>query len=68
MQLNVYLVLMKDKEFLEKYNEIWDKVTDITIKKIYNELIYNKKHLRAEKKSCNEKLDTKECSQCIQFI
>ena len=47
MQLNVYLVLMKDKEFLEQYNEILDKVTDITIKKIYNELIYNKKHLRA---------------------
>ena len=68
MQLNVYLVLMKDKEFLEQYNEIWDKVTDITIKKIYNELIYNKKHLRAEKKSCNENIDTKECSQCIQFI
>ena len=59
---------MKDKEFLEKYSEIWDKVTNITIKKINNELIYNKKHLRAEKKSCHKKIDTKECSQCIQFI
>ena len=58
---------MKDKEFLEKYNEIWGKVTDITIKKINNELIYNKRHLRAEKKSCNEKITTKECSQCIHF-
>ena len=42
--------LMKDKEFLEKYNKIWEKVTNITIKKSNSKLIYNKKHLKAEKK------------------
>ena len=41
---------MKDKEFLEQYNEIWEKVTNITIKKSNSKLIYNKKHLKAEKK------------------
>ena len=59
---------MKDKEFLEKYKEIWEQVTNIAIKKINSKLIYNKKHLKAEKKSCIKKFDTKECSQCIQFI
>ena len=39
--------LMKDKEFLEKYNEIWEKFGNM--KKINSELIYNKKHLKAEK-------------------
>ena len=36
--------LMKDKEFSEKYNEIWEKFTN-TIKKINSELIYNNKPL-----------------------
>ena len=29
MKLNVCLFLMKAKEFLEKYNEIWEKVSNI---------------------------------------
>ena len=40
--------LMKDKAFLEIYNEIWEKVSN-KIKKINCELIYNKKYLKAEK-------------------
>ena len=55
---------MKDKKLLEKYNEIWEKFSNI-IKKINSELICNKKYLKAEKKSYNEKINTKECSQCI---
>ena len=29
MKLNVCLFLMKAKEFLEKYNEIWEKVSNV---------------------------------------
>ena len=58
--------LRKDKEFLEKY-EILEKVSKI-IKKINSELIYNKKYLTADKKSYNEKINTKECSQCIYLV
>ena len=58
--------LRKDKEFLEKY-EILEKVSKM-IKKINSELIYNKKYLTADKKSYNEKINTKECSQCIYDI
>ena len=39
--------LMKDWKFLEKYNEIWEKFTNI-IKQVHGELIYNKKYLKAE--------------------
>ena len=48
---------MKDAEFLEKYNEIWEKVRNI-IKKTNSELVYNKKYLQAEIKSYNEKINT----------
>ena len=34
--------LMKDKEFLEKYNEMWEKIRYIIKKKFKGELIYNK--------------------------
>ena len=57
---------MKDKEFLEKYNEILEKFSNM-IKKINSELIYNKKYVKAEKKSHNEKINTKDCSQCIHI-
>ena len=40
---------MKDEEFVGKYKEILEKVSDI-IKKLNNELIYNKKYLKAETK------------------
>ena len=42
---------MKDKEFLEKYNEIFEKFSNIIKKILFSELIYNKKYLTAEKKS-----------------
>ena len=49
---------MKDKEFLEKYNEIWKKVSN-TIKKINGELIYDKKYLKAENNLITKKLTQK---------
>ena len=49
---------MKDKEFLEKYNEIWKKVSN-TIKKINSELIYDKKYLKAENNLITKKLTQK---------
>ena len=55
--------LMKGKDFLEKYNEILEKVSSIIIKKVNSELIYNKKYLKARKKSDNKKINTqKKCS------
>ena len=62
--LYVCYFLMKHKEFLEKYNESLEKFSNIT-KKINGKLMYNKKYLKAEKKSYNNKINTKECSQCI---
>ena len=57
--------LMKDKEYLEKYNEIWEKVSNIIKNKFNSELVYNKKYLKAEKKSYNRKIKIKECTQSI---
>ena len=41
---------MKDKEFLEKYNEILEKVSNIIKIKFNSELISNKEYLKAVKK------------------
>ena len=45
---------MKDKEFLEKCNEILEKVSN-RIQKNNSELIYNKKYLKAENKLITKK-------------
>ena len=42
-------VLMKNKDLLERYNEIWEKVSNIILKKLIVNLCY-KKYLKAEKK------------------
>ena len=34
--------LIKDEKFFDKYNEFWEKVSNV-IKKINRELIYNKR-------------------------
>ena len=44
---------MKDKEFLEKYNEILEKFSNVT-KKINIKPIYNKKYVKTEK-NCTQK-------------
>ena len=42
--------LMKVKEFLQKYNKIWEKVSNIIKNKFNSKLIYNKKYLKSKKK------------------
>ena len=44
----IIIIIIKDIEFLEKSNEIWEKVSNM-IKKFNSERIYNKKYLKAEK-------------------
>ena len=38
--------LMKDDELLEKYNEIWEKVSNSIKKEFYSEPVYNEKNLK----------------------
>ena len=48
MKLHVYLLLIKDDELLEKYNEIWEKVKNSINKEFDNESLYNEKYLKAK--------------------
>ena len=65
--------LIKDNELLEKYNEIWKKVSKSIKTELVSEPIYNEKYLKANIKSCKRKINTnfhnnkilKEGSQCI---
>ena len=54
----------KDEKFLEKYNEIWEKVSN-SIKKVNSEPRHNKKYLKTKIKSYKGKFNTKEGPQCI---
>ena len=68
--------LIKDDEFLERYNEIWEKVRNITKKEFDIEPIYNEKYLRTKRKSYNGKINKnvhnnkipKESSQFIYLL
>ena len=53
--------MIKDEKCFEKYMAIWEKVSNI-MKKVNSELMYNKSHLKAEKR-CN----TKESFHCYQI-
>ena len=57
MKLNLSS-LIKDNELSEKYNEIVEKVKDSLKKESDSELVHNKKYLKAEIKSYNEKINT----------
>ena len=50
--------LIKDDELLEKYNEIWEKVRNITKNEFDSEPVYNKKYLRTKIKSYSEQIST----------
>ena len=58
---------------LEKYNEIWKKVSNITKKEFDSKTVYNEKYIKTKIKSYNRKINTnfhinkipKEGSQCI---
>ena len=43
------MYILFNEGFLEKYNEISEKVNNIIIKKVNSELIYNQKYLKAKK-------------------
>ena len=45
--------LIKDDELLEKYNEIWGRVTNSIKKEFDSEPVYNEKYLKAKIKSYN---------------
>ena len=49
---------------LEKYNEIWEKVSN-SRKRLNSEPVHNKKYLKTKVKSYKGKINTKESCQCI---
>ena len=48
--------LIRGGKYFDKYNEIWEKVSNIIKKNFNSELIYSKKYLKAEKKSTQKKV------------
>ena len=65
-------LLIRNKELLEKYNKIWDKVSNATKERPDNEPVYKEKYLKTKAKSFKGKMNTnfyedkipKESSQC----
>ena len=49
---NYVSLWIKDDKLLEKYPEIWEKVSNSIKKGFEIESIYNEKYLEAKKKSC----------------
>ena len=50
----MYVFLIKEERCFDKYNETWEKISNI-IKNNNNELIYNKKYLKSERNSTQKK-------------
>ena len=50
--------LIKDDKFLEKYNEIWKKVSNIIKKEFGSKSVYNEKHLKTKIKPYDGKINT----------
>ena len=48
--------LIKHKELLENYNEIWDKIRNSMEKGFHSELLYNGKYVKIKIKSYEEKI------------
>ena len=65
--------MIKDEKLLEKYNEIWKKVSKITKKEFDSNPVYDEKYIKTKLKSYNGKIDTnchdnkilKQGSQCL---
>ena len=51
-------LICKSEEFLEKYDEILEKVSNIIKKEFNSEPVHNKKYLKFEKKTYNEKINS----------
>ena len=49
--------LMKDNKLLEKYNEIWGKVSKVIKKRFVSEPVYNEKYLKTKIKSYERKIN-----------
>ena len=46
---NKYInILVNDKEILEKYNEIWDRIKNLFGKEFYSEPVYDDKYIKAK--------------------
>ena len=54
----MYVFLIKDDKLLEKYNEIWEKVSNCIKKGFDSEPVYNEKNLKTKKNFLRENLDT----------
>ena len=50
--------MIKDEKLLQKYNEIWKKVSSIIKKEFDSKPIYNKKYIKTKIKSCYGKINT----------
>ena len=48
---------IKNEELLEKYNEIWGKVSNNVKKGFDREPVYNEKYIKTEIKSYEEKIN-----------
>ena len=48
---------MKDEKLLEKYNDIWKKVSNIIQKEFDSNPVYNEKYIRTKIKSYNGKIN-----------
>ena len=51
-------LLVQDRELLKKYNEIWDKISNL-IKKVFNsETVYNDKYIKTKIIIYNNRINT----------
>ena len=47
--------LIKDENFFDKYMTVWEKASDIIIRKFNSDLVYNKIYLKVKKISAQKK-------------
>ena len=57
INLNVCLFLIKDEKLLGKYNEIWEKASNIIKQEFKSNHAYNKKYIKTEIKSSGKKIN-----------
>lgn len=51
-------IVINDKKFLEKYNEIWDKVSNSVNKRFNSEWVYNKEYVKTKIKYHRDKINS----------
>ena len=57
---NSIYFMIKEEKVLDKYNEIWEKFSNIMKIKFNSDLVYNKKYIKTE-----NKINAKESFQCF---